>query len=210
MREVMIPHLHATLDVDWTQWATPFAGPGGALRDPHWKEAAIGRLLTSRPQRFRRYVEALTEVRSAAATGTPLTWSWMQQIQRIVLGSTEVAFRSGPAFAWGGSERYAYFTGLPELFARKVEADAADHATPLAQGVRLWLDVLFVHPFADGNARCALLMLEYCLARAGQRLRDYGAMRRLPIRPVSAARYRELAPMVRPLLEGSGGLARSA
>ena len=37
----------------------------------------------------------------------------------------------------------------------------------MLQGVRAYLDVIYTHPFADGNARAARLWLEYFLRRAG-------------------------------------------
>lgn len=36
---------------------------------------------------------------------------------------------------------------------------------PILRAVRLFLDVIYFHPFCDGNGRASHLWLHYCLAR---------------------------------------------
>jgi len=38
---------------------------------------------------------------------------------------------------------------------------------PTGRAARAYLDVCFFHPFQDGNARCARLVLDFVLTRAG-------------------------------------------
>jgi hypothetical protein len=110
---------------------------------------------------------ALEEVRRAAADGGPLTFALLARWQRIVLEVDEACFRTGPAFAKLGRERYAWWPELPALFDRCL-AEATDDEVPLpSRAARVYLDVAFVHPFDDGNARSAMLALYYVLAREG-------------------------------------------
>ncbi|MBO3738534.1 Fic family protein [Actinoplanes flavus] len=45
-------------------------------------------------------------------------------------------------------------------------AEATDPRVPVAaRAARVYLDVAFVHPFPDGNARAAMLCLSFVLAR---------------------------------------------
>jgi len=96
-----------------------------------------------------RFLSALARVRALADALEPLTWA------RLV-----------EAFARGGAHRYLYSPELEEMFTRKVEADGRDGCHPVAQAVRLYLDLAFFHPFEDGNARAARLWFEYALRRA--------------------------------------------
>ncbi|MGW1504415.1 Fic family protein [Streptomyces mirabilis] len=78
-----------------------------------------------------------------------------------------VAFRTMPAFAKGGRERYGL---APDTHARFVHclAESASPDLPLpSRAARSYLDVLFFHPFEDGNARAAMLALAFALGREG-------------------------------------------
>jgi hypothetical protein len=109
--------------------------------------------------------EALDQVRIAAATGAPLTFGLLAGWQAAVLGVPSAAFRSGPAWAKRGRERYHWEPGLPEQFERHL-AEANDARTPLAsRAARAYLDICFYHPFDDGNGRAALLTLAFLLER---------------------------------------------
>jgi fido (protein-threonine AMPylation protein) len=66
-----------------------------------------------------------------------------------------------------GRQRYAYSDELPQAF-KACLAEATDPAVPLpSRAARVYLDVPFFHPFADGNSRSAALALYFVLARDG-------------------------------------------
>ncbi len=70
------------------------------------------------------------------------------------------------SFMRGGREAYVWFDGFESMFRRKVAADALAGAHPLVGACRLYLDIIFFHPFEDGNARAARLWFEFVLRRA--------------------------------------------
>jgi hypothetical protein len=170
--EKLVPHLQATLAVDW---AFPHLRDDleAASARPFEETRAQEDYLTGFDTpahggdraREARFLAALARVRALADAREPLTWTRLVDVQAEVLG-TRVGFRTGPAFARGGAHRYLYAPDLEELFTRKVEADARERCHPVAQAVRLYLDLAFFHPFPDGNARAARLWFEYCLRRA--------------------------------------------
>ncbi|MET9220521.1 Fic family protein [Streptomyces sp. NPDC003300] len=133
------------------------------------------------PVRARRLLAAYEAARADAVCEVPLTFGLLAGWQRTVLGADEAAFRTGDAYAKGGRERYGLNSRTPADFAECL-AQSADTAVPLAaRAARTYLDVAFFHPFADGNARSALLALTYVLAREGVVLREVG--------PLTIARY---------------------
>ncbi|MGW0709369.1 Fic family protein [Streptomyces sp. NPDC002643] len=111
--------------------------------------------------------------------GFDLMAGWQQQ----VLGRPEIAFRSLPAFAKGGRERYGLHAGTSEEFDRCLaQATAVGTRVPLpARAARAYLDVCFFHPFDDGNGRAALLAMAFVLAREDVFLDEVG--------PVQVRRY---------------------
>lgn len=111
--------------------------------------------------------DALTFIRAEAHAQRPLSWTMLRGAQRRVLGVQSVGFRDGDAFAHHGRERYALGADTLARFERCL-AEAGDASLPpLARAARVYLDVCFVHPFADGNARAARLALDHALTTAG-------------------------------------------
>ncbi|MFI0353040.1 Fic family protein [Actinomadura sp. 9N407] len=131
------------------------------------------------PDRARRLLSALDAVRSDVSHARTLDFATMCRWQSHVLGIEDPAFRTGPAFAKGGRERY----GLDGETRRQFDeclVEARDPAVPLpARAARAYLDVCFFHPFDDGNARAALLALTFVLARSGVVLDQVGPIQRL-------------------------------
>jgi hypothetical protein len=100
----------------------------------------------------------------AASTSLTLCFSELASWQRLVLGAL-APFRDVDAFAKGGRERMGP-SNVAELDAFFADAVMAGDDAPLWwRASRLYADVLFVHPFADGNARCARLALVWLLRR---------------------------------------------
>ncbi|MGW1712872.1 Fic family protein [Streptomyces sp. NPDC002156] len=139
-----------------------------------------------------RVLTALDRALADAEQGARLTFSLMANWQRTVLGCSSVAFRTMPAFAKGGRERYGF---APDTHARfehcLAESIRPDLPLP-SRAARTYLDVLFFHPFDDGNARAAMLALAFVLAREGVSLDQ--------VRPLQATRWADDA-------EGAADLA---
>jgi hypothetical protein len=131
--------------------------------------------LDDRPRdgdRADRMAAALLVCRDAAAHGSLLTFDLLAEWQRIVLGApSPVPLRTTDAFAKQGRERYGTYPTLAADFERAL-AQANDPSVSVAtRAARVYLDVCFFHPFADGNARAARLALDFVVTAAGLILR---------------------------------------
>ncbi|MEV7405893.1 Fic family protein [Streptomyces sp. NPDC091267] len=126
---------------------------------------------------------ALELMRSDAARGAPLDFELLRGWQQHVLAAPHPPlFRSSPAFAKGGRERY----GIGPATRTRLDACLAESAVdseqllPLtARAARAYLDICFFHPFDDGNARSAFLALLFVLAREGIALNKVALLRRV-------------------------------
>ncbi|MFJ3505652.1 Fic family protein [Streptomyces sp. NPDC090135] len=114
-----------------------------------------------------RILTALDWAFADAEQGRPLTFALMAKWQRTVLGHDLVGFRTMPAFAKGGRERYGLAPDTPARFERCLSESAQPDLPLPSRAARAYLDTLFFHPFADGNARAAMLALAFVLAREG-------------------------------------------
>lgn len=114
-----------------------------------------------------RALTALDRAFADAEQGQPLTFALMAKWQRIVLGHDIVGFRAVPAFAKGGRERYGLAPDTRERFERCLSESAQPDLPVPSRAARTYLDILFFHPFEDGNARAAMLALAFVLAREG-------------------------------------------
>ncbi|WP_067831732.1 Fic family protein [Actinomadura kijaniata] len=144
--------------------ATPWhdlGGPEEPVRGA--RDGAADHVRSLLPERAARLLTALEHARRAADEGRDLDFALLAGWQRHVLGVDEAPFRTAPAFAKRGRERYGIAPGLRERF----DSHLAEDAPPLPRAARAYLDVCFFHPFADGNARAALLALLFHLHRAG-------------------------------------------
>ncbi|WP_282701080.1 Fic family protein [Streptomyces sp. CC219B] len=159
------------------------------------------------PERAGRLRDAYALVRVDAAARRPLTFTTLARWQGMVLGTGAVPFRTGDAYAKGGRERYGLTAETASDFARCLES-SAEPGIPLAsRAARTYLDVAFFHPFADGNARSALLALTFVLAREGVVLDEVGPLQttRYADDPAGAA---DLALLVGVLARASRRRAR--
>jgi hypothetical protein len=140
-------------------------------------------------QRAAGYLRALAAMRALAGQQQPLTWAHMVNVQQMVLGSS-VTFRQTTAYAKGGREKYIHFAGLAEMFSHKVAQDFGEGCHPLVKAARLYLDLIFVHPFADGNARAARLWFEFGLNFYAAPLPDFADLVRFKKIAGSPKNYR--------------------
>ncbi len=173
--EALIPHLLATLELDWSQPPSELESvlAGCVSRElletgaqERHQVTVNGPAHGSEPAREARFLAGLECARQIASHPGPLGWDDLVEVQHHVLGG-EASCRTTPALAKGGSEVYASFGFLEELLELKFSADFADEVHPVARAARLYLDLIYTHPFADGNARAARLGLELVLRRAG-------------------------------------------
>ncbi|MGW5351485.1 Fic family protein [Streptomyces sp. NPDC004031] len=152
------------------------------------------------PDRAEGLAAALRLVRADAARGARLDTGLLARWQQHVLGTPRPpAFRTLPAFAKGGRERYGIGPGTRARLDACLAESAADGAgaPPLpARAARAHLDICFFHPFDDGNARCAFLTLVFVLAREGVRLADVDLIRRLTVFADAEGEGRRLADLV--------------
>jgi hypothetical protein len=147
--------------VDWYSAAGHVNGPVSSGRD------GIAEYVARRETGGDDLAAALDEVRVAAGGRDPLTFARLAEWQRLVLAVPEARFRIGPALAKGGRERYYWRPNLADQLDECL-AEATDDDVPLpSRAARAYLDVLFFHPFDDGNARSAMLALYFVLAREG-------------------------------------------
>jgi hypothetical protein len=166
------------------------------------------------PLRAQRFLAAYEQVRADATVDKTLDFGLLAKWQRTVLGLARVPFRSGPAFAKGGRERYGLDMDTPARL-EVCLAGSRDHGLPVAsRAARAYLDVCFFHPFADGNARSALLTLAFVLAKEDIVLDQVGPLAQLQ-RPVDDPDgAKGMADLVVTLIEGTqcrfGNLAHTA
>ncbi|WP_305789753.1 Fic family protein [Symbioplanes lichenis] len=138
----------------------PVSGRRDGILD-HVNTAEVARC----PDRAARLLDALHQVHDAAAGPEPLHFALLARWQAVVLGVPAVGFRTGTAYAKAGRERYGLGPTTRPRFATCL-TEATDPRLPLAaRAARVYLDVAFVHPFPDGNARAALLCLAFVLHR---------------------------------------------
>jgi hypothetical protein len=159
--DALVPHLSATLTMDWE---SPPLSITRLLRNVM---TAIGRNHDGpnvEQVAKRCGVDALAGIESFAGNPGQLTFERMCDVQRLVLNTDRVSFRNGIAYTGVRNERYAYFSSIEDMFRTKIAADDQDGCHPLVKAVRLYLDIIFFHPFPDGNARAALLwFMFHCL-----------------------------------------------
>ncbi|MEU1513244.1 Fic family protein [Streptomyces sp. NPDC005811] len=141
------------------------------------------------PVRAERLLAAHAVARADAVRRAPLDFALLAGWQREVLGAAAAPFRVNDAYAKAGRERYALTSHTQSDFASCLR-ETTDQDLPLAaRAARVYLDVAFFHPFADGNARAALLALVHVLAREDIVLPEVGPLQttRYADDPVGAA-----------------------
>ncbi|MEU4237103.1 hypothetical protein [Actinoplanes sp. NPDC026619] len=107
-----------------------------------------------------------------------------------------MAFRRAPAYAKNGRERYGLHADTEHRFAACL-AEAADRDIPVtARAARAYLDVAFFHPYDDGNARLAGLILVFLLLREEVQLDEVVPIRTTVRRADDAAGAAGLARLV--------------
>jgi hypothetical protein len=149
--------------VGWRDVVPHLNAPVAAIRDGFvgFAHGTVGR----DPQRLSRLLTVYNDVRLEAAAGADLTPDLLARWNRMIRGVPVAAFRRAPAHAKNGRERYGLHADTEHRFASCL-AETADRETPVtAKAARAYLDVAFFHPYDDGNARSAGLVLQFVLLR---------------------------------------------
>lgn len=128
------------------------------------------------PVRADRMLAALARAR--AECGVPLSFELLSGWQTMVLGVREAPFRDRPARAKDGAERYDGGPTAADHFKTCLGESANPELAVAARAARVYLDVCFFHPFADGNGRSAFLAWVFVLASAGIGVDAVGPLRR--------------------------------
>ena len=66
---------------------------------------------------------------------------------------------------------------------RKLNVDGQNRVSGVARAIRGFLDIIHVHPFADGNSRAACTWLAWSLVDAGLDVPDLTPLMQLPKPP---------------------------
>jgi len=154
------------------------------------------------PARAEGMLAALGLARADAEHGAALHFELLRRWQQHVLGTSQPpSFRSLPALAKGGRERYGIDPNTRARLDICLAESVDDGTRPLAltaRAARAYLDVCYFHPFDDGNARAAFLTLVFVLAREGVALNEVSLLRRITFQagdlqdPLILARYIDL------------------
>ncbi|MYR86565.1 hypothetical protein GTY41_16885 [Streptomyces sp. SID685] len=186
VRDDLRTWLRVRQEVDWRD-VRDVTGPIRGRRDGILAAAAL-RDKPGETTRGDGLRAAWQQARTDATAGEALGFRLLQEWQRLVLGLPEVPFRTLPAFAKEGRERYGLSAGTPLLFDACLAESGTPHLPLTARAARLYLDVCFFHPFDDGNGRAALLALGFVLAREQILLDEVGPIqiRRYADDPVGA------------------------
>ncbi|MFF7127233.1 Fic family protein [Streptomyces sp. NPDC008240] len=135
------------------------------------------------PARADGLLTALEMMRGDAARGASLDFELLCGWQQHVLCLPQPPrFRSLPAFAKGGRERYGLSSDTRDRLDSCLAESHVIDGRPLpltARAARAYLDVCFFHPFEDGNARSAFLALLFVLAREDIALNGVSLLRRI-------------------------------
>lgn len=163
MNETSLPHIETTLNMDWFS-----IDPG--VKIPERTSSSFDKRLINISNRCGQ--ESLDLINKLSRRNRLYTLPVMQSVQHFLVGSENSKFRSSSAFCNRRHERYAYFTDLPKLFEMKVAKDAEESLHPLVKAARLYLDIIFIHPFIDGNARAALSSAVFYCQKYGYNVPD--------------------------------------
>ncbi|WP_250006791.1 Fic family protein [Actinoplanes sp. M2I2] len=176
--------------VPWREVVPPRLNPVTAVRDGFTAQAAAA----EDHRRQSLLLTAYADVRQTEAAGDDLTPDLTARWNAMLRGIPVAPFRRHPAYAKNGRDRYGLDSGTPEQY-ESCLSEAADPAIPTAaRAARAYLDIAFFHPYDDGNARLAGLVLHFVLLRGGIELDD--------VRPLLTIVRRADDP------EGAAGLAR--
>ncbi|MFI5984008.1 Fic family protein [Streptomyces sp. NPDC051555] len=163
-QDALADWLRVRTRISWPSWSSTRPDAGAPARDG-FRDFFTTTRGSRDPEGTERVLTALDLARADAARGESLSFALMANWQRTVLRRTTPGFRTTPAFAKGGRERYGLAPDTQVRFAHCLSESTQAGLSLPARAARTYLDVLFFHPFEDGNARAAMLALAFVLAR---------------------------------------------
>lgn len=182
-------HMRARSAVDWSGLARPI--DHGVVGDGFERWLAVDAIL--RPGRQ----AALRRVRGAPRVDLAQLRSWADAL------GLDPRLRTVDAFAdVGVVRRYGSAARLPGWLDLVL---TPDDLHPVTAATRLYLDLIHLHPFLDGNGRLARLAFDATCQNAGWPTPDLAAIARFPKAPGRPARYRSFVRHVARLLEPDCG-----
>lgn len=113
-------------------------------------------------QRSEKLLRVLELARALAKNKSQLNWENLCEWQSILLGR-KVEFRTADAFAKQGNEKYRYSEYTEDEFKKLLKEVNDDSVDALLKAALVYQDIIFYHPFEDGNSRLARIVLEYVL-----------------------------------------------
>jgi Fic family protein len=155
--------------------------------------------------------DAWERLRDAMRPGTPLTEELVLGMHNIlmkgILGDDAGRYRRVPVHIPGSTGVPPDWPRVPDLmagFTRAFRARPADEH-PIRFAARAHVDLVGIHPFADGNGRVARLVVNFLLMRDGWPPALYTSAERLGyLRAIRSARLDgDLDPMVRVTAEAA-------
>ena len=161
------------------------------------------RHLIGTTDRDRRLLSALDLLRADLTVGLPLDFAMMRRWQARVLGTRDPGFRTGPAFAKGGRERYGLDAGRGTGSRRACATRTRPRHRPRpAPPACTWTSASSI-PSRTATPRAALLALTYVLGRSGVVLDQVGPVRRLSRSADAEEGALELARLVAVLIRAA-------
>lgn len=204
-RDGVVLHFQAAKSLPWASLADGWPAADGcpaSVPSPQALHAAyVERFDAFRDsERGARIQTAIEAVAERARGGGAISWEGLCAIQAIVLDRASVGFREEAAYTNARMETYGFNPRLEQAFAKKLARDDGDGLHPLLKACRLYLDVRFFHPFAEGNGAAARLAFQWMLQREGVRLPELTPLFRLPLRPGDVESYEALFDLAGSLL----------
>ncbi|MFF3354162.1 Fic family protein [Streptomyces sp. NPDC002917] len=165
-QDALADWLRIRTQISWPCWSGARTDAGASARDG-FRDFFTATRGSRDAEGTEQVLTALDLALADAERGRQLSFALMANWQRTVLRRASADFRTVPAFAKGGRERYGLAPDTRARFERCLaESPQPDLVLP-SRAARTYLDVLFFHPFEDGNARAAMLALAFILAREG-------------------------------------------
>lgn len=194
-KEALVPHLETTLQMNWN------APPAILLSLLQQCDAMAPHSFQENDKQFphienRCGKDALREIILLAQQKENVSFENFQRVQRLIPEMKTVSFRLHPAYCDVRQERYFHFEGMEKMFSVKISKDGLDEVHPLLKMVRLCLDIIFFHPFNDGNARASILWTVFLCKQNNFPLPDLGSTLRFPFIAGNEKNYWAFASMI--------------
>jgi len=115
---------------------------------------------------------ALVRARYGAKKELKLDVALLKEWLELALVSSDVAVRTKDAVSKDEGERYGTPKDLEGRLQQALDEATAEGTAAISRAARVYLDLTFLSPFTDGNARVARLTFDHVLARDGLALHD--------------------------------------